>query len=657
MTRIVLIALATALQSGPALAQYPAAPAPAPPARPPAATTGRTAENVVTQAEDAFGTSIGRETIGIYNSSSVRGFSPTQAGNVRIDGLYFDQVWNLSPRIRRSTSIRVGLSAQSYPFPAPTGVVDYSFRTPGTQASLSVAVGANSYGSENIEIDAVVPLTPRTLSLGLGLGLYNHEFYNGTSSWDHVEAISLRWTPTPAIEIVPFWSRSDLYDDEIGPYYVPAGSHLPPKVPRRRFNGPDWALYEGTAVNYGAFGRADIGSGWQIRAGLFRSYFDVHRDAYAFLTELRPDGTGRFQLFVDPPFKNGSTSGEIRLSHRFADGPRSHAIHANLRGRDRARRYGGTDIFDFGPSFIGDIIDDPEPAYAFGPQTVDNVRQWTAGLAYEGRWPDVGEVSVGVQRTAYRKSIDQPGLALTTTRATPWLLNATIAGYVTDRLAVYAGYTRGLEESGVAPQIAVNRNAALPAILTRQRDAGIRYRLTDNLRVVAGIFDVRKPYFSLDAGNLYRQLGEVRNQGAEMSLSGVITPRLNVVVGGVLLRPRVRGEDVRLGRVGRRPVGLASHSLDMNADWRIPGVEGVSLDIGISHLGAVPATRDNLVQLPPRMLVNIGGRYRFRIDGRNATLRISMANAFDEYAFELRGVGTYDFIAGRVVSAYLTTDF
>ena len=55
-----------------------------------AATGQRAVENAIRQANDAFGTSIGRETIGLYNSSSVRGFSPTAAGNVRIDSLYFD---------------------------------------------------------------------------------------------------------------------------------------------------------------------------------------------------------------------------------------------------------------------------------------------------------------------------------------------------------------------------------------------------------------------------------------------------------------------------------------------------------------------------------------------------------------------------------------
>ena len=76
-----------------------------PPTQPPAS-VGRAGENAVTQADDAFGTSIGNEDVGIYNSFDVRGFSPTRAGNVRIEGLYYDQVWPLTSRVRRSTTIR-----------------------------------------------------------------------------------------------------------------------------------------------------------------------------------------------------------------------------------------------------------------------------------------------------------------------------------------------------------------------------------------------------------------------------------------------------------------------------------------------------------------------------------------------------------------------
>src|SRR6476646_10280420 len=71
----------------------------------------RSEENAVTQAEDAFGFSVGRESLGIYNAGNARGVSPPVAGNIRIDGLYFDQMYNLAGTVLDSTSIKVGLSA------------------------------------------------------------------------------------------------------------------------------------------------------------------------------------------------------------------------------------------------------------------------------------------------------------------------------------------------------------------------------------------------------------------------------------------------------------------------------------------------------------------------------------------------------------------
>src|SRR5687767_3465370 len=97
----------------------------------------RTGENAVTSADDAFGTSVGNETIGLYGIGEVRGFSPGAAGNIRIDGLYMGSIVIGNPRIQAGSNVRVGLTAQGYPFPAPTGIVELSLRPAGTQPALS----------------------------------------------------------------------------------------------------------------------------------------------------------------------------------------------------------------------------------------------------------------------------------------------------------------------------------------------------------------------------------------------------------------------------------------------------------------------------------------------------------------------------------------
>jgi iron complex outermembrane recepter protein len=75
----------------------------------------RADENAVAAASDAFGNTIGTESIGLYSTTNVRGFSPITAGNLRLDGLYFDQLDFLNPRLFEDTVIRVGPSAQGYP--------------------------------------------------------------------------------------------------------------------------------------------------------------------------------------------------------------------------------------------------------------------------------------------------------------------------------------------------------------------------------------------------------------------------------------------------------------------------------------------------------------------------------------------------------------
>ena len=44
----------------------------------------RAGDNAVAAAQDAFGTTVGNESIGLYTTGNARGFSPVQASNVRL---------------------------------------------------------------------------------------------------------------------------------------------------------------------------------------------------------------------------------------------------------------------------------------------------------------------------------------------------------------------------------------------------------------------------------------------------------------------------------------------------------------------------------------------------------------------------------------------
>lgn len=615
----------------------------------------RSDENAVTQAEDAFGFSVGRESLGIYSSGNVRGFSPVAAGNLRIDGLYFDQQWGLSGTILGSTSIKVGLSAQGYAFAAPSGIVDQSLRHPGNKAGASMVANWDSYGTYGLEVDGTLPVSG-TLSVGYGFNGTHQSFPDGTNNFNHTESLILRWRPTRAIEIMPFWSLNNDYDDEAGTFYVPAGPFLP-KLPRLDHNeGPAWADFRYKGLDEGLLASARLSENWVLRLGAFRSVWDLKHSYSGLLVNEQPDGSGERQLFVDPPNKQQSNSGEIRLSHSVRDGPRLHVIHLSVRRRDSKQEFGGSEFIDLGPGRIGEDVTAPRPdTFHFTQKSHDHVEQTTVGLAYDGRWRNVGEISFGISKARFRKETDIAGEAAAITRSSPLLYNATAAANLTKSIIVYAGYARGLEENGVAPDSAANRKQPLPAILTQQKDAGIRFHITRSIKAVAGVFDLTKPYFGFDSANVYRQVGTVESKGAEFSISGSVTPRLDLVAGGMLLDPKVTASSA-VGNVGSKPVGLPTHLLIANANWKSP-LKGLELDVALQHHGRTPATTNNLVFLPPRARLDVGSHYRFRLARRSATFRLQLVNLFNNEGWGLAGSGVYTGNSGRYVQAYLTVDF
>ncbi len=599
----------------------------------------RTGENAVASAQDAFGTSVGNERVGLYFPQSARGFSPVQAGNVRINGLFFDYQTDLNSRLISGSNVRVGLTAQGYPFPAPTGVADFSLRVPGSEAVASTVVGIGPFGGPRLEVDAQLPVT-ETLGLAGGIGVNKEaQYYGGERRLLNAAAIA-RWRPAENVELIPFWSMQDTSSDEGQPIIFTAGAYLPPKIERRRYFGPEWAQNEAQGFNYGLLSTLGFGD-WTLRGGAFRSVSHQLRNFNVFFLNTSPNGEADREVVYEEGRRTASTSGELRLTRQLVEGERLHLFHLMTRGRMEDGRYGASQRFSFGRGRIDEQIIAPEPDFKPGAQTSDQVRQLTAGIGYEGRWRDVGELSLGIQRTFYEKTVVRPSGALPVSKSSPWLFNGTVSILAGPDLVFYAGYTKGLEESPVAPEIAVNRGEAPPAIITEQMDAGFRYALTPTLRLVAGLFDVRKPYFALDPGLVFRELGEVRNRGIEASLAGQLTPRLSIVLGAVFLKARVRGDQVDLGLIGRRPVGSIGRNINGALNWDLPWVPGLSLDLAYESTSDRVANRANTFVIPARYVYSLGGRYRFELFDKPATFRAQLATVNNPYGFSNIGEGFY----------------
>jgi iron complex outermembrane recepter protein len=605
----------------------------------------RTDNNAVTAAEDAFGKSVGDQSIGIYNPDDVRGFSPADAGNLRIEGLYFDQQGFFTDRIQQGSTIRVGISAQGYPFPAPTGIADYELRKAGAKRIAAVALNYGPYGGKSAEIDLQLPLDGERLGIAAGMGLYREVEPHGETPNFFATGVTLRYAPRPGIEIIPFWGRVRVTDEEAQPLIFPSGKFLPKRAPRNVFFGQPWADDTATKINYGIVTRADP-LGFDMRFGIFRSISDDDRSQSDLL--FGTDQTGRVARRVivrEDGAKSASTSGELRLARTFNDGPRRHTLITSLRARQQDRRYGGAKVIELGTSYNDRPDVRPDQATVNGPQTKDQVTQTTLGIGYRGQWRGIGELGLGVQKTQYRKRVTDPNAAvpLPETKDSPFLLSATGALYLGKSLAVYAGYTRGLEESPVAPNEATNRNEAPPAIRTEQKEAGLRWTVSKGVTAVAGVFDISKPYFNLDTADRFRQLGQVRHRGVELSLAGEVAPGLNMVAGAVFLDAKLSGEDVASGAIGAKPIGVIGRRVLISLDYRLPWHQPLSLDSTFEATGNRIASDDPVSPLliPARAVISIGARYRLKVDRTPVLIRAQVGNVTNTFGWNVFGSGIF----------------
>ena len=279
-------------------------------------------------------------------------------------------------------------------------------------------------------------------------------------------------------------------------------------------------------------------------------------------------------------------------------------------------------------------------------------------MAYRAQLQSQADFAFGIQRESYTKDVASPTLPDAQLTDRPLRAYGTAALALTDRATAYAGYTQGLEDSGVAASSAENRGAILPDARTWQADTGIRYLLTPRVKLIAGIFEIEKPYFDLDTSDVDRELGRQRAAGLELSVSGQITNNLNLTAAMLWGEVKVIGPNLSAEGVGPIALNQARFQTTINASYKFAWQPALSADVAILRFGPYPASVDDVAQGPAGTLVALGGRYRFTILGAPVTLRVQVQNLTNIYFWNLSfNSPVFTQYQPRAFFGYLTADF
>jgi iron complex outermembrane receptor protein len=616
----------------------------------------RAQDNAVTAAEDAFGTSIGLQNVGLYSQSDARGFDPQQAGNLRIEGLYFDQqTYATSSCMVRETAMRIGIAAQAYSFPSPTGIADFSLRTPGDNRAFSGLASRGPYSGLTIQMEQQIPVQPKTLSADF-CGAYYQNFLVDLMRHDDTRVFgsTLNWRPTEKTEVIPFWSYLVGGGRQALPGVYTDGTVPLPRFRERDLASQTWTTQGWRMTTLGAVVKSELDDHWQLTGGLFHSQENDPWNFAPYL-QLNANGTADSSVDVTPPQMANSTSGELRLTGVVVRDAWRQQLQFAVRGRAVARSYGGDDNLDFGNITLQDQAQFAQPPIVLTARSEDRVRQLDFGVTYDAHWQGVGSAAIGVLKDDYRRTAEVPSVTPETFHATPWLLNMRVALEGGRSLIFYGSYTQGLEDSALAPLTAINRGEPPAAARTWQVDGGVRYAPAEKWRVIFGAFDIHKPYLNLDSVNVYRTLGRLHNEGLESSLS-YSNAGLTVLAGGVLIRPRVDLTVPEPGVIGSEPLGPVPLTLTANLDCAPPQWGPWAASLQWNRLSSRYATSDDRQRLPPLATVGAGVRYQWKLRENSWTLRFDGFNLTNAQGLHISALDLVVPEQGRRFALTLATD-
>ena len=632
----------------------------------PRAADAQATANAITQAPDAFGYRNGNESVGIYDERRVRGFNLEAAGNYRINGYYFVRSSGTNSPLVDGITVGIGRSAFANDLPGPSGVVSYAMKSPLPTRANQATFNLNTYGRPQFEL--LYDATTADGGLGvIGVVTFNpdeNDFQGGSGRGLLVGLAPKLRLGEATINLFGIEYR---YARDGQFRITTSGSVLPPRLERRRFLGQDWAREEGQSRLAGMTFDHPLGEAWQIGAGAF---FSQNHPESAFLqlfSNVDATGKARSVVVASPEQRFTAWSGEMRLGWQTRHGDVEHRLSANLRGRRSRGRLGGDQLVDLGTvSLLGEQAQTEKPVLGGRSSSRDAVDQVGIGLTYRVAVGERLKASAGILKTDYEKRFAREPDVEQETSESPWLYNGIAALELTPALSAYVSYTRGLEEAGVAPQTAANRNAVLPAILATQREAGLRYALTPKVALILAAFDTRKPYAALRRDiNLYDLIGTVRHAGIEASLSGEVARGLTAVVGGYRMSRALSGIEVDSGRLGRRPVGVPATRLTASLNYRLPVEPDIALDghfeytsrqaAHASALAGHPGVND--LVLPARATLDLGARYRFRAGRTPIAVRAQMQNVLNEYSWQVTSAEALTYSEPRRFRLSLTVDY
>lgn len=119
--------------------------------------------------------------------------------------------------------------------------------------------------------------------------------------------------------------------------------------------------------------------------------------------------------------------------------------------------------------------------------------------------------------------------------------------------------------------------------------------------------------------------GEQVNKGVELNLFGEPVDGLRLLTGAVFMHTEQK-HTAYGSNDGNRAAGVPRFQYNLGADWDVPGIQGAALSARLLRTGGQYVNAANSLSIPAWTRVDLGARYRFKVDDKHVTLRANVEN-------------------------------
>ncbi|MFJ3076620.1 TonB-dependent siderophore receptor [Pseudomonas sp. NPDC087029] len=418
----------------------------------------------------------------------------------------------------------------------------------------------------------------------------------------------------------------------------PTGSKVPHAPSARDNYSQDWTWSQ-LEDTYGMVNAEyDLDDNWTLYAGAGAKHTRENGE-YSSLYVSDENGTARGG-YLYPPHDEDNKSAMAGLNGRFATGPVSHRVNFGLSGMWGEQRsayqaitaanrfdsnlyhpvkvprptntYSGSDLHD--PRIVGkNRIKSAAVSDTLG--FLDDRVLLTVGVRRQSIGVDGWATATGVRNANYDESVTTPvyGLVLK-----PW-----------EHVSFYANRIEGLAQGPTAPSSVSNANEVFPPRRSKQVEAGVKLDW-NSFGATLGVYRIEQPNSTTfrapgETKDTFSMDGEQVNKGVELNVFGEPIDGLRLLTGAVFMHTEL--DNTANGRNdGNRAPGVPRFQYNLGADWDVPGIAGAALSARVLRTGGQYVNTDNSLSIPAWTRVDLGGRYSFKVDDKQVTLRANVEN-------------------------------